>query len=320
MPLTDNLRDATGRQKLLARLGPEANDPLDEFLNLTLTYEQNNTPSLQGFLHWLASGEAKLKREQDQGEGQVQVMTVHGSKGLDSHIVFLPDTCRLPDKRQDDMILAPDDDIMLWRPGRQGEQDTQTSDWREAYHATKFAEHHRLLYVAATRARDRLYIAGYQGQREPDPMSWYHRAECALKPLMNEAKRWDGEVIWQLASPQTADPECGEHQDARSDTVFNSPKWLFEAPEPEAPLQQPLAPSRLPLAQSGEVAPSALSPLAAGGDDRFLRGRLIHKLLEVLPTLRRMSGKRRHCATSRGMGPIWRTQIGVACSWKRSRS
>src|SRR5665647_2239653 len=42
-----------GRAKFLSRLGPEANDALDEFLNLALDYEARETPSLQGYLAWL---------------------------------------------------------------------------------------------------------------------------------------------------------------------------------------------------------------------------------------------------------------------------
>src|SRR5581483_10809196 len=42
-----------GRAKILARLGTEAADPLDEFLNIALAYEQRDTASLQGFLNWV---------------------------------------------------------------------------------------------------------------------------------------------------------------------------------------------------------------------------------------------------------------------------
>ena len=45
-----------GRRRLLARLGPEAIDPLTEFLNLALAFERSHTPSLQGFLQWMEAG------------------------------------------------------------------------------------------------------------------------------------------------------------------------------------------------------------------------------------------------------------------------
>jgi len=83
---------------MLERLGPESGRPIEEFLALALAYEREHVPSLQGFLHWLAAGEIEVKR--DFGERQrdeVRVLTVHGAKGLEAPIVFLPDTMQLPD-------------------------------------------------------------------------------------------------------------------------------------------------------------------------------------------------------------------------------
>ena len=45
--------EATGRARLLARLGPDAAEPLDELLNAAMAYERAHPPSLQGFVHWL---------------------------------------------------------------------------------------------------------------------------------------------------------------------------------------------------------------------------------------------------------------------------
>ena len=81
------------RRALLARLGPEAGDAIDEFLNLALDYEASQTPTLQGFLHWLRVSGPEVKRDMEQERDEVRVMTVHGSKGLEANIVFLADTC-----------------------------------------------------------------------------------------------------------------------------------------------------------------------------------------------------------------------------------
>ena len=48
-------------REFLARLGPEANDALDEFLNLALDYERRETPSLQGFLAWLRAAQSEVR-------------------------------------------------------------------------------------------------------------------------------------------------------------------------------------------------------------------------------------------------------------------
>ncbi len=81
------------RTRLLSRLGPDAADPIDELLNLALAYDEQEPPSLQGFLTWLRAHERQIKRDMEQGRNEVRVMTVHGAKGLEAPIVFLPDTC-----------------------------------------------------------------------------------------------------------------------------------------------------------------------------------------------------------------------------------
>ena len=86
-----------GRRKLVARLGREANDPIDELLNAALAYSAAHTPSLQGFIRWFEAGEGELKREAGAAGNLVRVMTVHGSKGLQAPIVILADATGNPD-------------------------------------------------------------------------------------------------------------------------------------------------------------------------------------------------------------------------------
>src|SRR5205823_9926114 len=85
-----------GRNRFLARLGPEADDAIDEFLNLALDYERRETPSLQGFIAWLRSTNAEVKRDMEFARDEVRVMTVHGAKGLEAPIVVLADTTTPP--------------------------------------------------------------------------------------------------------------------------------------------------------------------------------------------------------------------------------
>ena len=87
---------AARRRRFLARLGAEANDALDEFLNLALDYERRETPSLQGFLAWLRDARAEVKRDMEIARDEVRVMTVHGAKGLEAPIVILADTMTPP--------------------------------------------------------------------------------------------------------------------------------------------------------------------------------------------------------------------------------
>ena len=78
------------------RLGHEANDALDEFLELALGYERKAPASLQGFVAWLRAADLEVKRDMEISRDEVRVMTVHGAKGLEAPVVFLVDTTSSP--------------------------------------------------------------------------------------------------------------------------------------------------------------------------------------------------------------------------------
>ena len=63
---------------------------------------------------------------------------------------------------------------------RAGDDPEPLAAARQASKAAAEAEHLRLLYVALTRARDRLYIGGYETNRARDPGSWHALAETAI--------------------------------------------------------------------------------------------------------------------------------------------
>ena len=144
---------------MIARLGVEAEDPLDEFLNLALAYERTAVPSLQGFLHWVGAEDTEVKRDLEQSDrDEVRVMTVHGAKGLQAPIVILADTISAPGGGTGGRpVIYWADGIPLWAPRRAMEAAVARTA-REAAMQAETEEYNRLLYVAMTRAEDRLYI------------------------------------------------------------------------------------------------------------------------------------------------------------------
>jgi len=276
-----------GRNRLTARLGFEANDPLDEFLSLALEYERAHTPSLQGFLHWLAAGGTTVKRDLEQFRDEVRVMTIHGAKGLESNIVFLPDTCRVPDAKQESGLLWESGDVgedgppppPLW-PVRKANEEAACARRRDEAQRLREEEYRRLLYVALTRARDRLYICGWETQKGRGDGCWYDLVAAPLKELACEVEMF-GESGWRLESAQEAPPIADKIVAGLTQAPEVLPQWARQEAPVEAVPPRPLAPSR-----PQEVEPASLSPLA--GTDRgarFKRGRLIHRLLESLPEL-----------------------------------
>ena len=152
---------AAAARAMLERLGPEAADPIDEFLALALAYEREHVPSLQGFLRWLMAGDIEVKRDlAEQQRDEVRILTVHGAKGLEAPVVFLPDTMQLPDN-QVRLLWSEADGLPLWRA--RGELATPFyRAERQAWRQRQLQEYRRLLYVALTRAQDRLYVCGWQ--------------------------------------------------------------------------------------------------------------------------------------------------------------
>ncbi len=271
-----------GRRKLLARLGADAGDPIDEFLALALEFERVHAPSLQGFLHWVERGAAEIKRDMEQGRDEVRVMTVHGAKGLEAEIVFMPDTCATPGGRHDPALLAlpTEPKLLLWPPRRK-EEDAVSALAREAHRRGQTDEYRRLLYVAMTRARDRLYICGYRGQKAPAADCWYNLVANALVPEAKEIALADGGTIWRIEGAQRRAPAPVPPEAER--VSRDLPSWTRAAAPAEPTPSRPLAPSRLPPENVPE--PPALSPLAGDATARFRRGRLIHRLLQTLPDL-----------------------------------
>ena len=282
------LGPAGGRHRLTARLGFEANDPLDEFLSLALEYERAHAPSLQGFLHWLAAGGTTVKRDLEQFRDEVRVMTIHGAKGLESNIVFLPDTCRVPDAKQESGLLweregEGEGDALppppLW-PVRKANEEAACAARHDEAQQLREEEYRRLLYVALTRARDRLYVCGWETQKGRGEGCWYDLVAEAMEEAGSEVDMFGG-AGWRLESAQEAPPVADKIAAALAEASQAPPDWARRPAPLEAVPPLPLAPSR-----PQEAEPASLSPLA-GADKgaQFKRGRLIHRLLESLPEM-----------------------------------
>ncbi|MBT3789595.1 MAG: double-strand break repair helicase AddA [Alphaproteobacteria bacterium] len=272
-----------GRRRLLARLGSEINDPVDEFLALAQTYEQNRVPSLQGFLHWLAAGESEVKRDPELLRDEVRVMTVHGAKGLQAPVVILPDTIRVP-RKDDPLMWAPANDgtaelhLLLW-PGKAGANEPVTRELREAARERRDQEYRRLLYVALTRAEDRLYVGGWDTRNKRQAGCWYDLVEQAMQHQGVSVEVEQG-TVWVHHGDQHEAPDSLEDEKAAAKPVSALPIWAGTTAPPEPTPPRPLAPSR----PDGEE-PPVRSPLAEDDMSRFQRGRLIHRLLQTLPDL-----------------------------------
>ena len=292
--LVEVLGPLGGRARLLGRLGPEAAEPIDELLGAALAHAANHPPSLQGFLHWLRQSGAEVKREAEEAGHAVRVMTVHGAKGLEAPVVILPDTTALPP--DDGGLVWASEGVPLWSPGA-ALRCRAVDRLREAAAAERMAEYNRLLYVAMTRARDRLLVCGWQTRREVGEKTWYAAVQRGMTrlaaqavPLEDVGEPWDG-LVHRYATEQRAAVAARAAAPPASHPGLphwagQPPAWVA-APAPAEPARPtPLAPSRPADAMLGPIPPAA-SPLAFGGavGSARDRGSLVHLLLQHAPDL-----------------------------------
>ena len=292
-----------GRRRLMERLGREASDPIDELLARALQYQGIEGGSLQGFLRWFETGGGEIKRDLDQNRRrELRILTVHASKGLQAPIVYLPDTTRVPQNRER-LLAGTDDEARLWLP-RTDDANEAARSWRNEIHGRTLEEQNRLLYVAMTRAEDRLYVGGWTGTRKADRGCWYERIEAGLRASTEAAipddspsrvravaktfdfksllpEGWAGDGFELANEGHIVEAEQPELPIADEAPL---PDWWTEpAPgEPDPPT--PLAPSQ-PLPDEAAAAPRAYSPLIVDDPRRWQRGLLLHDLLRHLPGL-----------------------------------
>ncbi|WP_066718468.1 double-strand break repair helicase AddA [Sphingomonas pituitosa] len=281
-----------GRRKLLTRLGEEARDPIEELLNAALTFETRATPSLQRFLDWFDRGDVEIVRDAAQPQPAVRVMTAHGSKGLQAPLVILADATVDPTRSPRSFLKwAPEGEekFPIFRP-RSAERDGALAEALAETDARELQEHWRLFYVAATRAEERLVIAGALGPQargEPPKASWYAASVAALDALgvpADEAgvREFHGVVPQAPVRPMVPAPP------ATAAPMPVPPGWLHAPAPQEARPPRPLAPSSLGDDRVADPPPGPTMRAAAE------RGRLLHALFERLPGV--APGERRAAA------------------------
>lgn len=269
-----------GRRKLLARLGPEAEDGLDAYLAEALSYETSGVPSLTGFLAWMQAGEVDVKRRLDSGGNAIRVMTVHGAKGLEAPVVILPDTA-IRKKTDRSRIVRPDGASALWKT-RAEESPPLLAQALADRAAAEQEESMRLLYVAMTRAETWLIVAA-AGEVGAAGESWYSLVAEAMKRVGAAEAAPDGQNwpfgpgsrhafgSWPAVAVRGATPVPAP--------AASLPEWLEQ-------------PAKLPPSLPKSLSPSALGGAKAiageyGQDEEAAkrRGTILHGLLEHLPAV-----------------------------------
>jgi ATP-dependent helicase/nuclease subunit A len=207
-------------------------------------------------------------------------MTVHGSKGLQAPVVILADACVDPTRARGSSVnfaLRDDTVVPLFRP-RKDELAEPLKSQIERSDRLDREEHWRLLYVAMTRAEERLYIGGALGPADrngPAQASWYAACRASMEALGLD---WSDDPNWgrscRLGEAEAPARAAAAKGPARAVTT---PDWLREPAPIESRPPRPLAPSG--GAEDNLPYPPPGPELRAAAE----RGRLLHLLFERLP-------------------------------------
>ena len=282
-----------GRARILRRLGHEANDALDEFLELALNYERKAPASLQGFMAWLRTADLEVKRDMEITRDEVRVMTVHGAKGLEASVVFLVDTTTSPSDTQRLKLINLSQGnadphasgVVVWA-GRKAEDPPAVVAARAAMIGDTEDEYRRLLYVAMTRAADRLIVGGCLpgNMRSVRPLSWYDLISKGLEGSDLQLQEIETAIgrVKRYARPDETAPHAAPAAASTPPAPLVLPNWLLTPAQPELPAESFVRPSD-PAEDGGHKVRTAESLTQRA---RALQhGTLVHRLLQSLPDI-----------------------------------
>ncbi|WP_312798699.1 double-strand break repair helicase AddA, partial [Tianweitania sp.] len=259
------------RQKMISRLGHEAGEILDEFLNFLLGAERAGPPDLESVLSLLDQSGPDIKREMDQTRNEIRIMTVHAAKGLEAPIVFLVDSGgepfiagHLPRLLSYETPDRARRKRFLWRAGK--DLNNSVAAAIEAQLKDKAEdEYRRLLYVGMTRAEDQLIVCGYHGKRGPTNPTWLTMVREGLEdqPETTTTALPDdrGSVLHYQVTKQPV-----LLKEATQASAIQAPAFptFLRGKAPSAPrLPRPLAPSRAAalIETTAADAPTPRSPV-----------------------------------------------------------
>lgn len=295
---------------MIERLGNDIQDTVDAFLNLCLNFENEHTPTLKNFIAWHQNDKRQIKREMEEASSAVRLMTVHGSKGLQAPIVFLPDLIPSTNKSRETRLLWPDKTdlpLPIWSPTRKNDSPL----YEDAYNKISlkdYQEYLRLLYVAMTRAEDQLYITGFKKRNGRTDESWMSLISDSVNRLKNRdnwknltinttdqdesllidsdhrasmSQKSDQKQKWVITNKQISENTDIIENEPIEKVTYPIPEWLNKEAPKESEPPRTLTPSKA----LSEPAPIASPLITSKKNLYFLRGNITHKLLQILPDL-----------------------------------
>jgi len=251
----------SAKRSFIKHIGESCLESLEVLLNFCLLFEKDSVISMQSFLHEIENNDVIIKREFEKST-KVKILTIHGAKGLEAPIVFLPDTMLSKNHIKDKVFW--NEEFPIWLPKKEF-ANSLSIQAKDKFASLNIEEYKRLLYVALTRAENQLYIGSYgEGKEE----SWYNMMTQAIES-MGERK----EDYWLYKENKTV---AKKELEIEKDIIIDNYDFLLKPAVEESEAEGFASPS-------GIEKENFISPFVDNNSLFFKRGLLIHKLLEILP-------------------------------------
>ena len=140
-------------------------DYVASFLNVVSTYSVKNRQSVSDFIEWMDENGGRLSVQTSADLNAITLMTIHKSKGLEFPVVLYPIMSDGGRHQSDNMWVEIDegekDNLLLPVGLVSSKKDMEKTIFQESYtdeNKKKDLDDINVLYVALTRAKDKLYI------------------------------------------------------------------------------------------------------------------------------------------------------------------
>ncbi len=272
------------RQRIIARMGDDVVDILDEFMNFTFNFNKEDNNNLQEFLITLKQSEIEIKRDLfTNGINAVKIMTVHGAKGLQSPIVILPDTTYIPKNSQ--LLMWVEDkeknNLPIYNVNDKLAIPKVMNVQQEAYQA-QLLEYYRLLYVALTRAEDHLIICGVEKNNYSDQGSWYQKCLVGISNIKESVA--DNDITcYETEQLQSVAPTLVAKKEQMASTADSN--FIFTKMPAEPGEADPSSPSTIggDIQEKDSTIGNFTIENMAAYNLQYEQGEYMHELLENLP-------------------------------------
>jgi ATP-dependent helicase/nuclease subunit A len=225
--IAELLRDAVAETELMTVIaanfdGAHRIANVEKLFRLAELFEKTGANLIRDFVRYVEEFEAVGGRESegqmDKSANVVRLMTIHQAKGLEFPVVIIPDLHREPMRRDAPFILDRRKGLSLKVPDGRGQmvrgafldELQKRAGWREEF------ESMRVLYVAATRAEDRLIFSGAiarkglknltETERE-HWLAWIWQALELDEHPQSEVKQFGDDVRIDVRIDRAAQPE-----------------------------------------------------------------------------------------------------------------